>query len=122
MTDPTSEQWLKDIQAYFREVQSYNTTVITVGYATFFGLLAFLEDKIDSWLLFVAGLLIAISAVIFAGYELVRNIHRAWEAHKIAADDKSFSRFWFICFTSSVMSAAVGVGLLLWLFLGKLLA
>ena len=41
MIDETREQWLKDIDAYFKSVKSYNTTVIPIGYATYFGLLVF---------------------------------------------------------------------------------
>jgi hypothetical protein len=41
MTDESREQWLKDIDDYFNRVKSYNTTVISIGYATYFGLLVF---------------------------------------------------------------------------------
>lgn len=42
------EKWLEDTESYFRNVQSYNTTIITVGYATFFALLAFVHEKAPS--------------------------------------------------------------------------
>ena len=94
MTDQSREQWLKDTQDYFREVQSYNTTVITVGYATFFGLLFFLQDKVKSPLLFWAGLFVALSAAIFVAFELINNIKFALDTRKAGAEGKRFFRYW----------------------------
>ena len=120
MTDQARERWLKDTQDYFREVQSYNTTIITIGYATFFGLLLFLKDKIQSPLLFWAGLLVALSAAIFVAFELANNIKLALEARKAGAEGERFFRYWASFFIPSVLLAAVGAGLLVYLFLCEL--
>ncbi|MCO5056208.1 hypothetical protein [Thermomonas sp.] len=122
MNDQSREQWLKDIQDYFRDVQSYNTTVITVGYATFFGLLFFLQDKVHSQLLFWAGLFVALSASIFVAFELINNIKLALFQRKSGAEGKRFFRFWACFFIPSVLLAAAGGSLLVWLFLCKLVA
>lgn len=122
MTDQTREQWLKDTQDYFREVQSYNTTVISVGYATFFGLLFFLQDKVHSKLLFWAGLFVTFSAAIFVAYELISNIKLALDMRKAGAEDKRFFRYWASFFIPSALLAAAGGGLLVYLFLYNLSA
>jgi hypothetical protein len=120
MTDQSREQWLKDTQDYFHQVQSYNTTIITVGYATFFGLLFFLQDKVQSPLLFWAGLFVALSAAIFVAYELASNIKLALDMRKSGAEGKRFFRYWASFFIPSVLLAATGAGLLVYLFLCKL--
>lgn len=120
MSNQSREQWLKDTQEYFREVQSYNTAVITIGYATFFGLLFFLQDKVHSKLLFWAGLSVALSAVIFVAYELISNIKLALDMLKSGAEGKRFFRFWALFFIPSMLLAVIGVGLLVFLFLCNL--
>jgi hypothetical protein len=120
MTDQSREQWLKDTQDYFHQVQSYNTTIITVGYATFYGLLFFLQDKVQSPLLFWAGLFVALSAAIFVAYELASNIKLALDMRKSGAEGKRFFRYWASFFIPSVLLAATGAGLLVYLFLCKL--
>ena len=120
MTDQSRDQWLKDTQDYFRSVQSYNTTVITVGYASFFGLLFFLQDKVQSSLLFWAGLFVALSAAVFVAYELINNIKLALDARRAGAQGKRFFRYWASFFIPSVLLAATGAGLLVYLFLCKL--
>ena len=120
MTEQSREQWLKDTQNYFREVQSYNTTVITVGYATFFGLLLFLQDKVKSPLLFWAGLFVAISAAVFVSYELVNHFKLALDMRKAGAEGKRFFRYWASFFIPSVLLAAAGAGLLVYVFLCNL--
>ena len=122
MTDQSREQWLKDSQDYFREVQSYNTTIITVGYATFFALLVFLQDKVKSPLIFWAGLLVAISAAIFVSYELANQIKLAWELRRLGDEGKRFFRFWACFFIPSLLLAVAGACLLDYLFLGRLWA
>lgn len=120
MTNQSRDQWLKDTQEHFREVQSYNTTVITVGYATFFALLAFLQDKVKSPLIFWAGLLVALSAALFVGYELSNQIKQALEVRRTGAEGKRFFRFWAWFFIPSVLLAACGASLLVYLFLAAL--
>jgi glycosyltransferase involved in cell wall biosynthesis len=120
MIDQSREQWLKDTQDYFREIQSYNTTIITVGYATFFGLLFFLQDKVHSQLLFWAGLFVALSAAIFVVFELINNIKLALDICKAGAEGKRFFRYWAFFFILSVLLAVAGSALLVYLFLCKL--
>lgn len=120
MIDKSREQWLKDMQDYFKEVQSYNTTVMTVGYATFFGLLIFLQDKVKSPLVFWAGLFVAISAGTFVAYELVNQIKLALETRRVGKEGQLFFRYWAWFFIPSLMLAAVGVALLVYLFLCSL--
>jgi hypothetical protein len=120
MRDQAREQWLKDVQDYFKEVQSYNATVITVGYATFFGLLIFLQEKIRSPLLFWAGLCVALSAGTFVAYELVNQIRLALEMRQAGKEGKLFFRYWAGFFIPSLALATAGVALLVYLFLGNL--
>lgn len=120
MTDQSREQWLKETQDAFRDVQSYNTTIITVGYATFFGLLFFLQDKVHSKLLFWAGLFVTLSAAIFVAYELTNNIKLALDMRKAGAEGKRFFRYWASFFIPSVLFAAAGGALLVYLFLCNL--
>jgi glycosyltransferase involved in cell wall biosynthesis len=119
MTD-SRDQWLKDTQDYFREVQSYNTTIITIGYATFFGLLFFLQDKVESRLLFWAGLFVALSATIFVAFELTNNIKLALDMRKTGTEGKRFFRYWATFFIPSVLLAVAGASLLVYLFLSKI--
>lgn len=121
MTDQARDQWLKDTQDYFREVRSFNTTVITVGYATFFGLLFFLKDRVTSPILFWAGLFVVLSAAIFVAYELINNIKLALQTRKAGAEGKRFFRYWVWFFIPSVLLAA-GTSLLVYVFLSSLLA
>ena len=120
MADQPHDQWLQETQTYFREVQAYNTTVITVGYATFFGLLFFLHDKVESPLLFWAGLLVILSAAFFVAFELIANIKLALELRKIGAEGNRFFRFWAAFFIPSVLLAAAGAVLLIIVFLRNL--
>lgn len=120
MTEQSREQWLKSTQDYFREVQSYNTTVITVGYATFFALLFFLQDKVKTHLIFWSGLFVALSAAIFVAYELVNHIKLALGLRKAGAEGKRFFRYWAFFFIPSVLMAAAGASLLVYVFLCNL--
>lgn len=122
MTDQSRDQWLKDTQEYFHNVQSYNTTIITVGYATFFGLLLFLQGKVKSPLLFWAGLFVALSAAVFVSYELINQVKLALDTRKAGAEGKRFFRHWALFFIPSVLLAAAGAALLVYLFLCNLCA
>jgi hypothetical protein len=112
MTDQSREQWLKDMRDSFKEVHSYNITIITVGYATFFGLLIFLQDKVKSPLLFWAGLFVALSAAVFVAYELVNHIKLALDMRRAGQDGKQFFRYWAAFFIPSVALAAAGAAFL----------
>ena len=120
MTEQSREQWLKDSQDYFRDVQSYNNTIITVGYGTFFGLLLFLQDKVKSALLFWAGLLVAASAALFVAFELTNHIKLAWSMYKIGSIEKRFFRLWAFFFVPAVLLAVAGAALLVYLYLCNL--
>lgn len=122
MTNQTREQWLKDAQGYFKTVQSYNTVVMTVGYATFFGLLFFLQEKLQSPLLFWAGLFVALSATIFISFVLVDQIRAALELRRLGQEGQQFFRYWAWFFIPSVLLAAAGVVLLVYMFLCHLRA
>jgi hypothetical protein len=124
MIDETREQWLKDIDAYFKSVKSYNTTVISIGYATYFGLLVFLHDatRAKSALMFWSGLFVAISAIIFVAYELITNIKLSLETRKAGAEGRRFFRFWAFFFIPSLLLAAAGILILVIMFLRELRA
>ena len=102
MTDETREQWLKDSDAYFKSVKSYNTTIISIGYATYFGLLVFLYDatRAKSVLMFWSGLFVTLSAMIFVAYELITNIKLSLETRKTGAEGRRFFRFWAFFFST----------------------
>jgi len=122
MTEQSHDQWLKSTQEYFREVQSYNTTIITVGYATFFALLFFLQDKVKTQLIFWAGLFVALSAAIFVAYELINHIKLALDMRKVGAEGKRFFRYWATFFIPAILLAAAGACLLVYVFLRNLSA
>ena len=114
------EQWLKDSENYFRSVQSYNSTVITIGFGTFFGLLLFLQGKVSNKLLFIASILIIISAGIFITFELINNISLAIQTSRLGKEGKRFFRFWAWFFIPSVFLAVVAIILLVSLFVSNL--
>jgi hypothetical protein len=122
MTDESREQWLKDIDDYFNRVKSYNTTVISIGYATYFGLLVFLHDatRAKSALMFWSGLFVALSAIIFVAYELITNIKLSLETRKAGAEGRRFFRFWSFFFIPSLLFAAAGIFILVIMFLREL--
>jgi len=122
MSDSSSDrgQWLKDSEEYFRHVKSYNTTVITVGYATFFAALLFLADKTSSRLVFWALLCLVTSAAIFVTYEMVANIRLAVQASKVGQEGARMFRFWAAFFIPSLLLGALGVILLVALILCEL--
>jgi hypothetical protein len=103
-------------QDYLKEIRSYNASIITVGYATFFGLLLYLKDKVDSSLLHWSGLSITLSACIFVFFEIINQIRKAIELWKIGGKEKLFLRYWFCFFIPSLIFTTIGVGLLLYLF------
>jgi hypothetical protein len=76
MNERSRNQWLEESEAYFKQIKAYNSSVVSFGYVTLFGLLVFLRDadKTKDVLLFWAGLLVALSAIIFVGYELIEQI------------------------------------------------
>jgi hypothetical protein len=114
------DQWLRDTENYFRQIQSYNSTVITVGYGTFFGLLLFLQGKVDGKKLLIAAILILGSAACFVGYELHNNIKTAIQISKIGNEGKRMFRYWAWYFVPSLLLAVSAVGLLACLFIGAL--
>ena len=116
------DEWLQESQEYFREVQAYNTTIITVGYGTFFALLLFLQDKAPGRHLFLAGLLVAVSAAVFVAYELTAQIRLAWGLRKIGAEGQRFFRHWAAFFIPSLLLAIAGATILIVAFLGQLLS
>jgi hypothetical protein len=122
MTDESRVQWLKDIDDYFNRVKSYNTTVISIGYATYFGLVVFLHDaaRAKSALMFWSGLLVALSAIIFVAYELITNIKLSLETRKAGAEGRRFFRFWAFFFIPSLLLAAAGILVLVIMFLREL--
>ena len=122
MTEPDSEriQRLKDSEEIFRNVKSYNTTVITVGYATFFAALLFLSDKTCSPLVYWALLALVISAAIFVAYEMFSSIFLAAQVSKAGREGKHMFRFWSAFFIPSLVLGVLGLGILVWLILSKL--
>jgi len=122
MTEPNNErtQWLTDSEEFFRHVQSYNTTVITVGYATFFAALLFLSEKTSSVLVYWALLALVVSAAIFVAYEMIANIWLAVLASKAGRENKRMFRFWAAFFVPSLSLGVLGLGMLVWLILRKL--
>ena len=124
MNDQSRNQWLEESEAYFKQIKAYNSSVVSFGYVTFFGLLVFLRDadKTKDVLLFWAGLFVALSAIFFVGYELIEQIRLSLEMRKLGIDGRRFFRFWAFFFIPSVILAAMGVLCLLWLFLRELVA
>lgn len=118
--DTNREQWLKDSEEYFRHVKSYNTTVITVGYATFFATLLFLSERISNTILFWALLLLVISSTFFVAFEMIANIKLAVQASKAGREGKRAFRFWAAFFVPSLLFGMLGVALLVVLILCQL--
>ena len=120
MTNKEQEQWLKNSQDYFKEVKAYNTAVMTVGYATFFGLLIFLQKSINSPLLFWAGFFIILSVIIFISHELVNQIKLSLDLRILDTEGKRQFRYWAWFFIPSLLFAVTGIVLLVYLFLSHL--
>ena len=70
-------KWLAETEAYFKQVQSYNTTLISIGYATGFACLIYLSDKSNSRFAYLAVLFLVLSAAVFVSYEIVNHIRLA---------------------------------------------
>lgn len=107
------EKWLEDTEKAFNHVKSYNTTIITIGYATFFAVLLFLKDKVDNSLTKYSLIFIVISAAIFASYELMNSIKSAVEWSKHGKEGKRFFRLWASFFIPSLILAAIAVVLII---------
>jgi hypothetical protein len=118
--DESREQWLRDCESFFRSVQSYNSTAITIGYGTFFGLLLFLQGKVNARLLYVAALCMVISGSLFVGFELFQNVKLALQAQKAGKLSNQLFRFWAAFFIPALLFALCGVGTLVYLFLCNL--
>lgn len=118
--DSNRAQWLKDSEEFFRQVRSYNATVITVGYATFFAALFFLSEKTSSRLVFWALLFLVVSAAIFVTYEMVAAITLAVQASKAGKEGKRLFRFWAAFFVPSLLLGVLGLILLVGLILCEL--
>ncbi|MEE8190116.1 MAG: hypothetical protein V3T79_00810 [Candidatus Scalindua sediminis] len=119
-SDSKRAQWLKDSEKYFRHVQSYNRTVITVGYATFFAALLFLSEKTSSPLVFWALLFLVVSAAIFVTYEMVTAITLAVQASKAGKEGKRLFRFWAAFFVPSLLLGVIGLAILVGIILCQL--
>lgn len=114
---PEKVQWLKDTEEFFRQVQSYNATIITVGYATFFGALLFVAEKTDSKLVFWALLAVVWSAGIFVAYEIFSSITLAVAASKAGKEGRRLFRYWAAFFVPSLILGVLGLVLVVWLIL-----
>lgn len=122
MTDTNNEreQWLKDSEEFFHQVKTYNTTVITIGYATFFAALIFLSNKTSSSLVYWAILALVLSAAIFVAYKMISNITLAVKASKAGKENKRMFRFWAAFFIPSLTLGVLGLAILVWLVLCNL--
>lgn len=120
MKNDDYNKWLEDSEKYFKEVQSYNTTIMTIGYATFFGILLYIKDKYQSPLIFWAALLVTISAVFFVSYEIVNNIKIALGLRKAGEIENRFFKYWASFFIPSLFCAVIGTAFLLYLLLKNL--
>ncbi len=67
--------YVKSIQESFKEIDSYNTKVATMGYATFFGLSTLVDDVVDKQLLVYAVSFISISVFFFVFHEVFRMLY-----------------------------------------------
>jgi len=101
--------------------QAYNERIMTVGYATFFGLLFFLRERTSHWLLIVACIAMALSASAFIVFELRRQIYYS----KVGSGERPLgfnpARHWKWHFWISLTLAGFGVLSLFWLLVRELL-
>jgi hypothetical protein len=114
------DRWLEETEKFFGLSKSYNTSIISIGYATFFGCLIFLSTKTDSPLLFWAVLALVLSATVFVSYELMTNIRLARECSRAGEEGKRVFRRWKYFFLPSLALGAVGVAILVVLILIEL--
>ena len=114
------EEWLADTEKFFQQVKSYNTTIISIGYATIFGCLLFLSGKTDSPLLFWAILALVVSAAIFTSYEVFNTIRMANACRIAGKEGKRFFRRWICFFGPSLFLAVASLAVLVVLVLCEL--
>ena len=111
--------WERAMEKMFDRAKSYNSTVISVGYATFFGCLVFLSNKVESSLVYWALLLVIGSALIFVMYEIAFNIKMARHFAKSGEVGEKHYRLWPVFFVPSLLLGFAGLGLLVWLVVGQ---
>ena len=111
--NPEREKWLEDTEKAFNHVKSYNTTIITIGYATFFAVLLYLKDKVDNSLTKYSLIFIVASAAIFSSYELFNAIKSAVEWSKHGKEGKRFFRFWASFFIPSLLLSVIAIILIM---------
>lgn len=107
-----SKNNIENTREYFRQVKSYNTSIITIGYASFFAVLFYLREHLENNLTKYALICIVISASIFTLYELSNTIRQAHELNKHNREE-NFFRFWCCFFYPSLFLAVVAVILII---------
>ncbi len=113
------DTWKRETEEVFGKAKAYNSTIITVGYGTFFACLFYLRKGANSVLVFWALIAVIASAVIFVAYEIVSNIQIARTVSKTGEEGKRFYRYWPRFFVPSLLLGVTGVSLLVVLLLGQ---
>ncbi|WP_137718700.1 hypothetical protein [Methylobacillus flagellatus] len=65
---------IKSTAHFYDQHKKYTQVIITAGYALFFGLWSITKDYSDNWAIFLAGLMIAISASSFVLFEVFKTM------------------------------------------------
>ena len=115
------EEQKKSNEEFFQQTQNYNKSIVTVGYATFFGVLLYLSGKGVApseikWAL----LALVASALVFVLWELWRQIDMSFEASKAGQFHKQYFRTWGITFFTSVLLGLIAVATIVYVLLVKL--
>lgn len=96
---------------FFERVKSYNTTIISIGYGTFFAILLIAEKNVPHPILKYSFIAILISASTFLLYEIINQVIFAWQTRKVGPEWRF--RYWSVFFITSFLFGLSGVILLL---------
>ncbi len=73
-----NESFLKTVKEEFQILNQYNTTIISVGFASFFAMAVFVKDGADKTFFLWAIISMSISISIFVIHELIRSLYYSW--------------------------------------------
>lgn len=112
--DKDLDKWQRTTDEMAQRVKTYNHAVVSVGYATFFGALVFLEKSAPSPWVYVALLLIVVSASIFSVHALIEEVVTIF---KIRSVDNRWGglqgyKRWALFFLASLLCAVVAVAII----------
>lgn len=118
-SDKDLDKWQRTIDDMAQRVKSYNHAVVSVGYATFFGALVFLEKSAPSPWVYIALLLIVVSASIFAVYALIEEVVTIFKVRSVDRHWGGLQGYkrWALFFLTSLLCAVVAVAIIIFIII-----